>query len=88
MFFINSKYCPNSNIVELINTLKPNQCICSDKKIIVFYGNTNDFKLLNNFQKIVFSDSIFELSNVCDIYQKNGEALIDDFKIITKNTIK
>mgnify|MGYP003845601803 CR=1 FL=1 len=46
--FINSKYCPNSNIVELINTLKPNQCICSDKKIIAFYGNTNDFKLLNN----------------------------------------
>ena len=83
--FINSKYCPNSNIVELINNLKPNQCICSDKKIIAFYGNTNDFKLLNNFQKIVFSDSIFELSNVCDIYQKNAEALINDFKIITKN---
>ena len=83
---INASFLPNYKLVELIKELKENQAIFKDEDVIAFYSNDTqediDFK---KYDAIEFDENVLKLENAWDIFSKNGEAIQDDFELITKN---
>ncbi|GGI57930.1 GlmU family protein [Winogradskyella haliclonae] len=83
---INASYLPNHEIVALVRELKINQAIFKDEDVIAFCveegAEHDDF---SNFEAIEFQNDIVKIEHTWDIFSKNGEAITDDFELITKN---
>ena len=83
---INASYLPNYEIIEFIKELKENQAIFKDEDVIAFFTNDTqediDFK---TYDAIEFNEDILKIENTWDIFSKNGEAIQEDFELITKN---
>ncbi len=83
---VNASYLPNYEVVELIKGLKENQAIFRDEDVIAFFTNDTqediDFEI---YEAIEFNDEIIKIENTWDIFSKNGEAIQEDFELVTKN---
>ena len=83
---INASYLPNREILALVKELKINQAIFKDEDVIAFCveegAEHDDF---SNFDAIEFQNDIVKIEHTWDIFSKNGEAIADDFELITKN---
>lgn len=83
---INASFLPNYKLVELIKNLKENQAVFKDEDVIAFYSNYTqediDFK---KYDAIEFDENVLKVENTWDIFVKNGDAIQDDFELITKN---
>jgi UDP-N-acetylglucosamine diphosphorylase/glucosamine-1-phosphate N-acetyltransferase len=53
-------------------------------KLCLAITDLEDLKKSNTLKKIVYSDSVFEINHVWDIFQKNAEAIRSDFELISK----
>ncbi len=83
---INASYLPNYEIVELIKELKENQAIFKEEEVIAFFTNDTQEDIdFDDYEAIEFNDDILKIENTWDIFAKNGDALQDDFELITKN---
>lgn len=83
---INASYLPNFEIIELIKGLKENQAIFKEEDVIAFFTNdTQDDIDFETYDAIEFHDAILKIENSWDIFSKNGEAIQEDFDLITKN---
>lgn len=84
--FVNAGLCPNSTLINAIQSLQPGQKIIS--KNVLLAANTHksfniqDFHLL---EPIEYSGDFLLIQYPWDIFRNNGEALIDDFKYLTLN---
>lgn len=74
--FINSKFSPNTYLVNEIKSLKQGQALYKNGTKIAVYGKEKT--------KIEFTGTIFEINNVYDIFLKNAEAINSDFELLTK----
>lgn len=83
--FINSKLCPNNELIVAVKALQPNQALMQKNTILAFYGNTNSLKNPSAFKIIEFSVPCLEVNNVWDIFLKNTDAIKADFELLTKN---
>jgi len=82
---INASYLPNLEIVELIKSLEENQAIFKGEDVIAFFTkDTQEDINFDNYEAIEFNDDILKIENTWDIFSKNGEALQEDFDLITK----
>lgn len=83
---INASFLPNLELVEMVKDLKENQAIFREEDVIAFYTKETqediDFK---SFEAIEFADEIIKIENTWDIFSKNGEAIQEDFNLITAN---
>jgi UDP-N-acetylglucosamine diphosphorylase/glucosamine-1-phosphate N-acetyltransferase len=84
--FINGKICPTIELIEVINTLPINSGI-KKGNILVAYRSTaatclSISETLSN--SIEISLSFLSVDNVWDIFSKNGEAIKQDFELLTK----
>lgn len=85
---INASYLPNLELVEMISDLKENQAIFKDEDVIAFFTKeAQDDINFENYQAIEFTEDIIKIENTWDIFSKNGEAIQDDFTLITKDRI-
>ena len=83
---INASYLPNLELVEMIGNLNENQAIFKDEDVIAFFTKeTQDDINFDDYQAIEFVQDIIKIENTWDIFSKNGEAIQDDFTLITKN---
>ncbi|MFV0564340.1 MAG: GlmU family protein [Flavobacteriaceae bacterium] len=83
---INASYLPNPELVEMVKDLQINQAIFKDEDVIAFYTqNTLDDIDFNTYDALEFDSDIIKIEHTWDIFSKNGEALQDDFNLITKN---
>lgn len=82
-FLINSSVCPDKSLVDAIKELKPGKALIKNNKLIAFVGATNKINDHSGLEKTEIAFPIFEISNVWDIFQKNGEAIHADFGILT-----
>ncbi len=83
---INASYLPNFEFVELIKGLDENQAIFKDEDVIAFFTkDTQEEVNFDNYDAIEFNEDILKIENTWDIFSKNGEAIQDDFELITKN---
>ena len=82
---INASYLPNLELVEMIWDLKENQAIFKDDDVIAFFTKeAQDDINFEDFEAIEFADDITKIENTWDIFSKNGEAIYEDFALITK----
>ena len=83
---INASYLPNLELVEMIKGLESNQAIFKDEDIIAFFTKEAQEDIdFSNFEAIEFNDDILRIEHTWDIFSKNGEAIQDDFNLITKD---
>jgi len=83
---INASYLPNYELVEMIKNLEKNQGIFKDEDIIAFFTNdTQDHINFSTYEVIEFNEDILRIEHTWDIFSKNGEAIQDDFNLITKD---
>ena len=83
---INASYLPNLELVEMIKDLKENQAIFKDEDVIAFFTKEAQEDIdFNTFEAIEFSEDIIKIENTWDIFSKNGEAIQEDFNLITNN---
>ncbi|WP_298496706.1 GlmU family protein [uncultured Algibacter sp.] len=85
---INASYLPNLELVEMISNLKENQAIFKGDDVIAFYTlEAQDDINFDDYEAIEFADDIIKIENTWDIFSKNGEAIQEDFLVITKEKV-
>ncbi len=83
---INASYLPNQELIDEILKLKENQAVFKGEDVIAFYTkDTQDSIDLNTFEAIEFEEDCITIENTWDIFSKNGEAIKEDFGLITKD---
>jgi UDP-N-acetylglucosamine diphosphorylase/glucosamine-1-phosphate N-acetyltransferase len=82
---INSSFLPTSELVKRIKNLEENQAIFKDEVIIAFYTKDTQKAIdFNTFKTIEFNENVLKIEHTWDIFSKNGEALENDFELLTK----
>jgi len=83
---INASYLPNTEIIALVKELAINQAIFKGEDVIAFCVEEGaEHEGFDNFEAIEFENEILKIEHTWDIFSKNGEAIIDDFELITKS---
>ena len=81
---INGSYLPNGELVELIKSLKEKQAIFKDEDVIAFYTQAEQEEVnFEEYEAIEFEREILCIENTWDIFSKNGEAIRQDFELLT-----
>jgi UDP-N-acetylglucosamine diphosphorylase/glucosamine-1-phosphate N-acetyltransferase len=94
---INGSVCPNEKLFDKIIALKDDEMLkkgeiiialnasktivneISDKEILL-----NDLDIFKNYKKVEFEDEILNIQNLWDIFNKNGQAIAEDFSMLVK----
>ncbi|WP_298345293.1 putative sugar nucleotidyl transferase [uncultured Algibacter sp.] len=85
---VNASYLPNLQLVEMVKDLKENQAIFKDDEVIAFFTKeAQDDINFENYDAIEFTQDIIKIENTWDIFSKNGEAIQEDFNVITKDRV-
>ncbi|MCB0444101.1 MAG: GlmU family protein [Gelidibacter sp.] len=83
---INASFLPTPELVELIKNLEENQAIFKDEDVIAFYTkdaqDTIDF---NTFEAIELDSVVIKIEHTWDIFSQNGDAINDDFELLTND---
>jgi UDP-N-acetylglucosamine diphosphorylase/glucosamine-1-phosphate N-acetyltransferase len=86
---INGKFLPDKKLVESINNLKAGERLMCDGEVIAIRTAGKELKNISNAENIPFQQSIeyknpvSKLVHLCDIFAKNGQAIRDDFTLLT-----
>ena len=81
---INASFCPNKKLIELVKNLKENQAIFLDEDVIAFYAlEAQDDIDFDSFEAIEFEGEVLRVEHTWDIFSKNGEAIKNDFELLT-----
>ena len=85
---INASYLPNLELVEMIRDLKENQAIFKDDDVIAFFTKeAQDDIDFEDYEAIEFAEDIIKIENTWDIFSKNGEAIHEDYTLVTKEKV-
>ncbi|MCX7550173.1 GlmU family protein [Xanthomarina sp. F2636L] len=83
---INASFLPNQTLVEMIKNLEENQAIFNNEDVIAFFTkDTQDDIDLDAYEAIEYVDDILKIEHTWDIFSKNGEAIQEDFELLTNN---
>jgi UDP-N-acetylglucosamine diphosphorylase/glucosamine-1-phosphate N-acetyltransferase len=83
---INASYLPNLKLVEIIKDLKENQAVFKDDNVIAFFAEEGQENIdFEAFDAIEFHGDVIEINYTWDIFSKNGEAIQEDFALLTKD---
>lgn len=88
VLLINGGVCPDTELIEKIISLKPNEAIVKGDTIIAAMLNSTADTLpaADLFEKAFeYQDDILEIKYPWDIFRNNGEALVRDYTLITKS---
>jgi UDP-N-acetylglucosamine diphosphorylase/glucosamine-1-phosphate N-acetyltransferase len=82
---INASYLPNSELAEMVKNLEENQAIFKGEDVIAFFSKETQENIdFENYEAIEFIDDLIKLEHTWDIFRKNGDALSEDFELLTK----
>ncbi len=86
---INGAICPTPGLVKEITALKSNQALINSDSIIALNIKAEDLDDsrevgMEGIEEIEAETDILRINNVWDIFSKNGEAIRNDFELITK----
>ncbi len=82
---INASYLPNSELVALIKGLEENQAIFKDEDVIAFFTKEAQEDIdLGSYEAIEYNEDVLKIEHTWDIFAKNGEAIQDDYDLLTK----
>ena len=79
-----ASYCPNKNLVDVIQNLKPNQAVFQNDELVAFFAaDSQDEVDFDLYDIINFEENLVTVKNTWDIFTNNGIAIKDDFSLIT-----
>src|SRR5690606_358864 len=82
---INGSYLPNLELVEMIKDLKENQAIFKGEDVIAFFTKDNQEEVdFETYDALEYNEDCIKIEHTWDIFSKNGEAIQDDFNLLTK----
>ncbi|MGV8814313.1 MAG: GlmU family protein [Gelidibacter sp.] len=85
---INASYLPNDELVALVSDLKENQAIFKDEDVIAFFTKDAQEDIdFNAFDAIEYDGQVIKVEHTWDIFSKNGEAIQEDFDLVTRGRI-
>lgn len=98
---INGSVCPNSQLLDKIQSLKEHEMLVKGDIIIAFNASepkvheiskngillNDDAEELKDYKKVEFEGDIFTVRNTWDIFSKNGQAIAEDFTLLVKGKI-
>jgi UDP-N-acetylglucosamine diphosphorylase/glucosamine-1-phosphate N-acetyltransferase len=91
---INGSVLPSPELVQLIQELSPNEALLKDGELIATRLDENQFEHLINNEEIeelggfdVVNTPFLKINNLWDIFKINGEAIQEDYDLLTKNKI-
>ena len=85
---INASYLPNFELVEMVKNLEENQAIFKGEDVIAFYTkDAQDAIDFDTFEPIEFDDDLLKIEHTWDIFSKNGQAIEEDFELLTKGRV-
>jgi len=83
---LNASYLPNPELIELIIGLEKNQAIFKDEDVIAFFTTEAEEDIdFDKFEAIEFDNDILKIEHTWDIFSKNGEAIQQDFDLLTND---
>lgn len=84
--YINGKICPNAGLIELISKLENNSAIKAGNDLIAY--RTNETANVNAEAMLAFAIEVpknyISVKDSWDIFSKNGDAIKEDFALLTK----
>ena len=81
---INASYLPNKELVAMVKNLEENQAIFKDEDVIAFFSKeTQDEVDFNTYEAIEYDADLIKIEYTWDIFSKNGEAIQEDFELLT-----
>jgi len=86
---INSSIIPDLDILSEINNLRNNEALVKGEVIIAINTADKDLKEVNaeiykKYRKINSKYNFFKINHLWELFKHNGEAIVNDFKIISK----
>jgi len=82
---INASFCPNEVLVEMIQFLQPNQAIVKNDEIIAFYTTDEQEEVVfEEYDLLEIEEDCLQVEHTWDIFQKNDQAIRDDFELLTQ----
>ncbi|MEG1021690.1 MAG: putative sugar nucleotidyl transferase [Myroides sp.] len=83
---INASFCPNEVLVEMIQFLQPNQAIVQNDEIIAFYTTDEQEEVVfEEYDLLEIEEDCLQVEHTWDIFQKNDQAIRDDFELLTQD---
>ncbi|WP_396199294.1 GlmU family protein [Flavobacterium sp.] len=82
---INASYLPNDILVAMIKNLEHNQAIFQEEEVVAFYAKEGEEVDFDSFEVIEFSNDCIKIEHTWDIFQKNEEAIREDFELLTED---
>ena len=85
---LNAAYLPNPELIELVTGLEKNQAIFKDEDVIAFYTTEAQEDInFETYEAIEFDNDITKIEHTWDIFSKNGEAIQQDFELLTEGRV-
>ena len=82
---INAAYCPNPILAEMISFLEPMQAIVKEDDIIAFYTTEGQEEVdFEEYELIELEENCLKIEHSWDIFQKNDQAIREDFELLTE----
>jgi UDP-N-acetylglucosamine diphosphorylase/glucosamine-1-phosphate N-acetyltransferase len=87
---LNGSVCPTDQVAEMVMNLKPNQTLVSGDTIIALHVTASELDhpgepSQEGIEEIHIEEPLLKIAHVWDIFVKNGEALDQDFEVLTRN---
>ncbi|MDO1511361.1 GlmU family protein [Maribacter confluentis] len=83
--FIDASILPSNALLKAIDSLKMEQVLMKDDMVVAYCSaSVKDNAQLSVFEQIVFDQTIEQINNTWDIFEKNATILQSDFDFLTK----
>ena len=82
---INASFLPTKSLVKKVRSLGQHQAIFQGENVIAFYtSNTQEEVDFDRYEQIEFEEHLIKINNTWDIFSLNGEAIQQDFELLTE----
>lgn len=85
---INASFLPSKRLVEQIESLAQNQMIVYGEEVVAFYLEGGQEEVdFDQYEAVYIEEALFQLEHKWDFFQKNDQAIRDDFNLLTEDRI-
>jgi len=83
---INASFLPNAEVATLVKNLKYNQALFKGEDVVAFFAKEGEeVKDFSKFEAIEYEGDTIKIEHTWDIFSKNGDAIEEDFNLMTKD---
>ncbi len=82
---VNGKLLPNEKLVAALKSLGEQQALYKGAELLAWRGSAKEGAKISSYQKVDFQDEVHKVEYVWDLFQKNGQAILADFDLLTRN---